>query len=663
MRSALSVLLSACILPVAFAQYAPQRLDSVLRELDRPQHDTARIELLILASESWFTSPKAYPYLEELAQVSERLAQSPDTTFRERALHGSAYHGYFIGYHAKFERNVPLGLHSFRQALAHFTALRDTAMLAECHDALGVLLQAAGDPAQAQAQFRRELLLARARGNTRQTIQALVHLAACERDLGRIASAHALLDSCPPGSPADRSLALLERARTFLEEHDTTMALQVLEQSLGAAAASDNEWDKLPVLTVRSRVFLQRGRTHEALEDATRCAELAGRMNDRTAQCGCIVLQAYARRDMAEPEKADALLAAAQELAIGSRNVGSAREAGDEGSQLAIADLWRRVLADMGRERDARMMTERWALLKDSVAGMDGRDEILAFEFRTQALRDSMHYAQRMHEASLAHERDLSRERGRRYLFIGLASMALLTGSLLWARVRTVRRANKAILEAQDKFVESERAREAGEVRTRIARDIHDDIGSGLTKIAMLGSEARQHMQEHSEELRTTLERIIGHSREVNAALSDIVWSVDPTHDTSEELVHHARNVAQRLLEGSGVAHELRFDHTGPSHPVAPGTKHHVVMVMKEAINNALKYADAKHINVHLEAGAHRVKLVVADDGKGFDPGAMARAGNGLRNMRARAETIGADLRMESAEGKGCAITLAGKLA
>ena len=256
----------------------------------------------------------------------------------------------------------------------------------------------------------------------------------------------------------------------------------------------------------------------------------------------------------------------------------------------------------------------------------------------------------------------MARERSIRNIIFALGVLALAVAVALRQRARVLRRTNAAIMEAQAKLVESERQREALEVRTNIARDIHDDLGSGLTKIALLGSEARQRVQEHSEELRSTLERIIGHSREVNAALSDIVWSVDPAHDTSEELVHHARNVAQRLLEGSGVAHELRFDHIDPAHPVAPGTKHHVVMVMKEAINNALKYAEAKHINVHLEAGAHRVKLVVADDGRGFDPEVSARMGNGLRNMQARAESVGAVLNVESAPGKGCMVRLEGTL-
>lgn len=259
-------------------------------------------------------------------------------------------------------------------------------------------------------------------------------------------------------------------------------------------------------------------------------------------------------------------------------------------------------------------------------------------------------------DARLAEERTHSRNR-----LIGgvlVLCIAILLGWLLF----TTRRKNAKILRAQEQVVEAEKQRETEQVRTRLARDIHDDIGSGLTKIALLGNEAKRRMQESSEELSATLDRIITHSREVSASLSDIVWTVNPEHDNSAELVSHAQNLARRMLDHSAVAHEFHFRHEEPLFDVAPGTKHHIVMVMKEAINNALKYAEAKHISVELEAGAQHFSLQVKDDGKGFDPVAMAATGNGLRNMRARAEAIGATLAMESEPGLGCTVRMEGPL-
>ncbi|MBX2972865.1 MAG: sensor histidine kinase [Flavobacteriales bacterium] len=276
--------------------------------------------------------------------------------------------------------------------------------------------------------------------------------------------------------------------------------------------------------------------------------------------------------------------------------------------------------------------------------------------------------AEHEEEQRIAADALADEQQRKRNFFIAAASASIIALLMLILLLTTRRNAarmrqkNEEIIRAQAQLVEAEKQRENEQVRTRIARDIHDDIGSGLTKITLLGNEAKRCAQEHSDDLRATLDRIIGHSREVSAALSDIVWTVDPAHDTTQELVSHARSVAQRLLGGSGTASELRFEHIDPALPVAPGVKHHVVMVMKEAINNALKYAEAKHITVHLEAGAHRVKLVVTDDGNGFDPAASERKGNGLRNMQARADAIGGSLTIESATRQGCHVKLEGPL-
>ncbi len=274
------------------------------------------------------------------------------------------------------------------------------------------------------------------------------------------------------------------------------------------------------------------------------------------------------------------------------------------------------------------------------------------------------------HEREAAQAQLLLNEekRQKKYMMIGGGLVALIAALLLWSLLAARRNAallrskNEEILRAQSRVVEVEKQRENEAVRTRIARDIHDDIGSGLTKITMLGNDAKRRMSDASEELQSSLDRIIGHSREVSAALSDIVWTVDPLHDTSAELVSHARMVTQRLLEDTDLQAELRFTHNDPSHPVSPNTKHHVMMVLKEALNNAMKYAGKSNVVVEFKAGAHRVDLRVSDDGPGFGPVLTGREGNGLRNMRKRAEAIGATLTINASPGKGCTVSLQGAL-
>lgn len=347
-------------------------------------------------------------------------------------------------------------------------------------------------------------------------------------------------------------------------------------------------------------------------------------------------------------------------LALGSEALRAAQEMGAQPLEMSnITKLLHQVHDSLGAAAASLAMLKLHNQWADSLRLKQDKERFLAanYDAKEQTLK-----AEHEKERALAEHR-IDEQRRQKRAFLSIGSLTLAIAALLaWLLIST-RRKNQAILAAQQQVVEAEKQRENESVRTRIARDIHDDIGSGLTKIAMLSNEAKHKVQVHAEELHATLDRITTHSRTVSAALSDIVWSVDPAQDSSAELVHHAGHVAHRLLDDAGMRHELSFEHTEPGHPVSPSAKHHVVMVMKEAINNALKYAEAQRITVRLTAGAGRFELLVQDDGKGFDPKAMSRSGNGLRNMQARAEALGARLDVRSAPGQGCAVRLEGTLA
>ncbi len=655
--------LLACIIgPTTVAQENPARLDSIVALLNPAKSDTHQLSLLIWAAESWTTSNNALPYLARLDTLSAALLQSNDPPIRARARHARGAYHFFTGYHAKFARNIPEALDHFEQAIADFSVDGHLNALGHAHDAIGLVLRLAYGPARAEEHFKEELRIGRKIGRTSLVTQALTHLAALATDNGRLDLADAYLDSCGHSSPGDSALVLVERARILGVRNQFDRQEQALRMAIAIADRSSNEWDKLPALTPLVRSLYERGRYVQGLQVADTCVLLALRMGDQGARCTCLMLMGDGSLAVGDRERAESYWQQGLALAEANHNPGMARELGDEGSMLYAASKLKDLYAEQGRMTEALRMTELWGTLKDSVARMDGREEMLLSDHRRKQLIDSLAHERLLQREILAHAQELQLERTRRYALICTLAVFAVIGLVLWGRYRFMARANQRIIAAQRQVLEAEKQRENEQVRTRIARDIHDEIGAGLTKIALLGNEARRRVQQPSEELNTTLDRIVGHSREVSAALSDIVWSVDPAHDTSQELVLHARNMAQRLLDGSGMAHELRFRHIDPGHPVAPGTKHHVVMVMKEAINNALKYADAKHLTVELEAGGLRVKLSVRDDGKGFDPQAMARTGNGLRNMQARAQAIGAVLTLDGMPGRGSSIRLEGPL-
>jgi len=655
---ALSYALMAILIGPIHAQESPERLDSVLPLLNTSIRDTAQLDLLIMVAESWYTSNNAFPYLARMDSLSAELLENPNAEVRRRARHARGAFHYFTGYHAKFARNIPLALASLQAALADFQVHNERHAMAETYDALGVLHKAVGRAGRSIGFFQEELRLGRALQHAHVTNQALVHLASANIDQRLFRVAEAYLDSCGEGPPADSSAVLLTRAMIRTAEGLHADAILLLQASLSFARHSDNPWDQLPVLAPLARSYYAIGDHTRGLAAARDCAGIAAEMDDQTARCGCTVLMGIGELALGDDRAAERDFRQGLRLAAANHDVGVARELGDEGSMVRASELLKDLYRKQGRTSEALAMTEQWASLKDSVSHMDGRDEILLFEFQREQLVDSLANAEQVRVQQILHDRQIASEKARRDLFALGALLLLVTVVAFWSNGRLLRRSHAAILNAQDQLLASEKALEAEAVRTRIARDIHDELGSDLTKIAMLGSEAKRRIADGSDQVTPVLDRLGSLSREAGGALRDIVWSVDPEQDTWQGLVHHAQVYAQRVMDGTGIEAHLHFGHSGADAPIDPATKRDIFLVLKEALNNALKYAHASRITVQLNTSVQGFHLMVDDDGSGFDPEKAGREGNGLRNMRTRAERLGADLRIRANEPRGMRLEL-----
>lgn len=646
-----------CTTPIS-AQESPERLDSVLPLLNASIQDTTQLDLLIMVAESWYTSDNAYPYLTRMDSLSAHLLKSPDPDIRRRARHARGAFHYFTGYHAKFARNIPLALRSLQAALADFQVHNERHAMAETYDALGVLFRAAGHPERSIGFFQEELRLGRDLAHEHVTNQALVHLAAAHTETDRPDIAEAYLDSSGRGSAVDSSSVLLERARIRTHQGKHLEAISYFEKSLRSAQRSDNPWDQLPVLAPMARSYYTLGEHAKGLAAAEECARIAERMGDGTARCACTILMGVGELALGQRSAAEGTLRIGLRLAEANNNVGAARELGDEGSMVRASELLKELYRQDGRIKEALEMTERWASLKDSVARMDGRDEILLFEFEREQYTDSLANAEQARAQQALHDRQIGAEKTRRNMFALVVLLLMVVVIAFWSRARLLRRSNAAILSAQGQLLQTEKALEAEAVRTRIARDIHDELGSDLTKIAMLGSEAKRRIADGSDQVTPVLDRLGRLSREAGGALKDIVWSVDPEQDTWQGLVHHAQMYAQRILEGTGIDADLHFGHSGPDAPIDPATKRNIFLILKEALNNALKYAQASRIRIHLTTSTNGFHLTVADNGSGFDPEKVGQDGNGLRNMRVRAERLGGELSIVQLDPHGSQLDL-----
>lgn len=269
---------------------------------------------------------------------------------------------------------------------------------------------------------------------------------------------------------------------------------------------------------------------------------------------------------------------------------------------------------------------------------------------------------------------ELKRQRQLRYFLIGLTAILLLFIGFVFQRYRerhhtslvlaeknaTIEKAYTDLKDAQEDLVETEKQREAQSIRVRIARDIHDEIGSVLTKITLLSDTAKSKSQQT--EIADSLSKITFYSKGVSSSLSEIVWAINPGYDNVASLVGYMKTTARNLLEDSGVNYRLSFPDNEISTNIHPEIKRNIYLVMKEAINNSLKYANAENMTVNFQVEQKKFRLEVTDDGDGFNIEKTEKTGNGIFNMQQRMTQHNNTLQIISSLANGCRVIAEGNL-
>lgn len=194
-------------------------------------------------------------------------------------------------------------------------------------------------------------------------------------------------------------------------------------------------------------------------------------------------------------------------------------------------------------------------------------------------------------------------------------------------------------------------------IRTRIATDLHDDVGSSLTRISILSEVAGRELPGDSRP-RQLLGEIGETSRELIDALSDAIWSVDPRHDDLQSLLDRVKRFAAPLLEGHGLAWSFVDPPGAAAIPLAPEQRRHLHLALKEAIHNVVRHARARRVEVRAEAAGGRLRFTVTDDGAGLPPDGPRPGGRGLASLRERALLLGGTLGLAPADGGGTRVEI-----
>ena len=199
-----------------------------------------------------------------------------------------------------------------------------------------------------------------------------------------------------------------------------------------------------------------------------------------------------------------------------------------------------------------------------------------------------------------------------------------------------------------------QRLKELYRVRSRIAADLHDEMGLSLARVAILADVAGRSNGDTA--TADTLKEIGGTARDLVDAASDMAWALDPRHDTVAALITRLRRTANDVAEGFDARFKLVADPLDGV-PMGSEARRHLFLILKEAIRNACRHGHPDNVTLRIQRYASRLAITLEDDGKGFDP-ETPRDGQGLASMERRAAEMGAELVIDSTPGHGSTIHL-----
>jgi signal transduction histidine kinase len=235
---------------------------------------------------------------------------------------------------------------------------------------------------------------------------------------------------------------------------------------------------------------------------------------------------------------------------------------------------------------------------------------------------------------------------------VGLTVIGAFAAAVRYAATRSLRRKLERL--KQQRALERE--------RERIARDIHDDLGAGLTQIMLQSSLARR---ESEGRMQTDLTQISETARDLVRTMDEIVWAINPENDTLDGLVTYLGKFVQDFLATAKLRCRLDLPAEVPAIAVPAETRHHLFLALKEVLNNVIKHAQANEAFFQLQFQPGAFTLIIKDNGTGFTPGLPGAAnrdriasGQGLRNLASRLAAMGGTCTVTSAPGQGTRVEL-----
>jgi two-component system sensor histidine kinase UhpB len=308
---------------------------------------------------------------------------------------------------------------------------------------------------------------------------------------------------------------------------------------------------------------------------------------------------------------------------------------------------------ELGQHAKAYDYFQNYYLLNDSIRSEKTANRMAELQVKYETEKKENEISRLNAQKSLDTEK-IARQKTLNYSLLFIAVLILISGFLILRNIQKKRFAEKqvAILEKQN-AIEN--------MRSKIAGDVHDDMGANLTR---LGLNAQQLLVSAAipENEKKLAEKISLQSKEVITGLREIIWASNPANDNLKSMLSFMRQYIDRFFDGTNIRAVVNFPHNVGDIALHPEVRRNLFLILKESLNNAVKYSGTDKIDIDFNNENENFNLKIKDYGKGIDDKSKDDFSNGLRNMEMRAAQIQSLFKLITAPGKGVQIAITGKL-
>ncbi len=417
--------------------------------------------------------------------------------------------------------------------------------------------------------------------------------------------------------------------RIYRTKNELPKALQEYQQALSAYEKIGDKYIMVEVFLGIGNIYYDMGNFQKALLQYKKGLALAKEISAKMLMAYNYSAMGYAHYSLKNRTLSSAYMDSTRVVATQTKNFNLVMDA---------YEILAAVEQEQQHFKKALDYTERFIRIKDSLTTNQNRTAIQEIEAKYESNKKNAAIALLKKDQEI---QGAALQRGK-IIIVGV------TGALLAAIAIGVLLLNRSRL-----ISETKRQVEIERMRNQIARDLHDDIGSTLSSINIISQVALKDEKTAA----IHFQRIHDHSARIMENMSDIVWSIHPGNDSMERVIVRMKEFCGEILEPKDIRYDFEnMDMlSGPTLDIE--ARKNLFLVFKEIINNAAKYSKADHVKISLNRNRLAWRMDISDNGIGFEP-LTNTSGNGLNNIRRRAEAMGATVNIITSPGKGTRLVM-----